>query len=284
MASLELGSLVADPSGVDYPYQEDVPVTRRRRRLRWGRGTILVLAAAYFIVPFYAAMAFSLQKPTGGFSLQPLSQIASAPGFISALWLSTQLAVITMVGVMVLMVPTVIYVHLRMPKFRRVMEVITILPIIIPPIAYSVGVLESAPAWLRSSQYLLAIVYVILAMPYVYRSLDSGLGALDLKTLVEASRSLGSGWASTIWRVLVPNLRSALMSASVLTIALVFGEFTIANVDNWTTIPVWIYLAPTDNPRVNTLVAMIALLATCVVLTLIVSLDRSQSRNSRRSS
>jgi len=63
----------------------------------------------------------------------------------------------------------------------------------------------------------------------------------------------------------------------------VFGEFTIANVDNWTTIPVWIYLAPTDNPRVNTLVAMIALLATCVVLTLIVSLDRSQSRDSRRS-
>jgi len=189
------------------------------------------------------------------------------------------LAVITMVLVVLLMVPTVIYVHLRMPRFRRVMEVITILPIIIPPIAYSVGVLESAPAWLRSSQYLLAIVYVILAMPYVYRSLDSGLGALDLKTLVEASRSLGSSWVSTIWRVLVPNLRSALMSASVLTIALVFGEFTIANVDNWTTIPVWIYLAPTDNPRVNTLVAMIALLATCLVLTLIVSLDRSVTYN-----
>jgi putative spermidine/putrescine transport system permease protein len=185
---------------------------------------------------------------------------------------------------MLLMVPTVIYVHLRMPRFRRVMEVITILPIIIPPIAYATGVLESAPAWLRSSQYLLAIVYVILAMPYVYRSLDSGLGALDLKTLVEASRSLGSGWISTIWRVLVPNLRSALMSASVLTIALVFGEFTIANVDNWTTLPVWIYNAPTtDNPRITTLVAMVALLATCVVLTLIVTLDRSQSRNSRRS-
>jgi len=202
---------------------------------------------------------------------------------VSALWLSTQLAVITMLVVMALMVPTVIYVHLRLPRFRRVMEVITIFPIIIPPIAYSVGVLEAAPQWLRNSQYLLAIVYVILAMPYVYRSLDSGLGALDVKTLVEASRSLGSSWLMTIWRVLVPNLRAALMSASVLTLALVFGEFTIANVDNWQTIPVWIYLAPTDNPRINTLVAMIALLATAVVLILIVSLDRSQSRNSRRS-
>jgi putative spermidine/putrescine transport system permease protein len=286
MASVEItDTLLADPSILD-PYRDDVPVKKLRRGIRgirWGRGIILILAAAYFIVPFYAAMVFSLQKPTGGFSLQPLTQIASAPGFLSALWLSTRLAVITMVGVMLLMVPTVIYVHLRMPRFRRVMEVITILPIIIPPIAYATGVLESAPAWLRASPYLLAIVYVILAMPFVYRSLDSGLGALDLKTLVEASRSLGSGWVSTIWRVLVPNLRAALMSASVLTIALVFGEFTIANVDNWTTIPVWVYLAPTDNPRINTLVAMIALLATILVLTLIVSLDRSQSRNTRRS-
>jgi putative spermidine/putrescine transport system permease protein len=280
MASLELGAIVA----LETPTYEQPAITgsKHRRRFRWGRGTILILAAAYFIIPFYAAMEFSLQRPTGGFSLQPLSQIASAPGFLSALWLSTQLAVVTMALVMVLMVPTMIYVHLRMPKFRRAMEVITILPIVIPPIAYAVGVLQSAPSALRSSQYLLALVYVILAMPYVYRSLDAGLGALDVKTLVEAARSLGSGWIATIWRVLVPNLRAALMSASLLTIALVFGEFTIANVDNWMTVPVWIYLAPTDNPRINTLVAMVALLATVVVLTLIVSFDRSQSRKSRR--
>ena len=115
----------------------------------------------------------------------------------------------------------------------------------------------------RKSQWLLALIYVVLAMPYVYRSLDAGLGALDLKTLVEAARSLGSGWVSIIWRVLIPNLRSALLSASVLTLALVFGEFTIASLDGWTTIPVWIYLTPTTNPRINTLVAMMALLGTC---------------------
>jgi putative spermidine/putrescine transport system permease protein len=73
------------------------------------------------------------------------------------------------------------------------------------------------------------------------------------------------------------------MSASVLTLALVFGEFTIASLDGWQTVPVWIYLAPTDNPRINTLVAMMALLVTCIVLTAIVSLDRSKNRTSRRS-
>jgi putative spermidine/putrescine transport system permease protein len=252
-----------------------------RRRIHWGRGLVLILAALYFVVPLYAALQFSLQDVQGHFSLQPLTQILTQPGFLSALWLSTQLAVVTMVITMVLMVPTVIYVHLRLPRFRRIMEVITILPIVIPPIVLIVGVLEASPLWLKSSPYLLALVYVVLAMPFVYRSLDAGLGALDLKTLVEAARSLGSGWVSTIWRVMVPNLSSALLSASVLTLALVFGEFTMASLDNWTTIPVWIALAPTNNPRINTLVAMIALVVTCLVLMLIVSFDRSKSHPRR---
>jgi putative spermidine/putrescine transport system permease protein len=279
MASLELGYVLEGDDEVMETFSRSNSSKLWFRRVRWGRGTALFLAAAYFIIPFYAAMQFSLQNKYGHFSLQPLTQIAQAPLFLSALWLSTQLAIATMAIVLILMVPTMIYVHLRMPRFRRVMEVITILPIVIPPIVLIVGVDGVTPLWLKSSQYLLALIYVVLAMPYVYRSLDAGLGALDLKTLVEAARSLGSGWVSIIWRVLVPNLRSALLSASVLTLALVFGEFTIASLDGWTTIPVWIYLAPTNNARINTLVAMMALLATCVVLMLIVSFDRkSHSR------
>jgi putative spermidine/putrescine transport system permease protein len=281
MASLELGYAIEGEVLMDQ-YSRGNPSKAWIRRVRWGRGVVLILAALYFIVPFYAAMQFSLADINGHFSLQPLTQIAQSPGFFSALWLSTQLAIATMALVLLLMVPTMIYVHLRLPRFRRVMEVITILPIVIPPIVLIVGVDGVTPLWLKSSQWLLALVYVVLAMPYVYRSLDAGLGALDLKTLVEAARSLGSGWISIIWRVLIPNLRSALLSASVLTLALVFGEFTIASLDGWTTIPVWIYLTPSTNPRINTLVAMMALLVTALVLMLIVSFDR-KSRHSRRS-
>ena len=282
MASVVLGDAIEHGDFME-PYSRGRPTKAWFRRVHWGRGLALFLAAAYFLVPFYAAMQFSLQDVNGHFTLQTLTQVAQAPGFYSALWLSTQLAVATMAIVLVLMVPTMIYVHLRMPRFRRVMEVITILPIVIPPIVLIVGVDGVTPLWLKSSQWLLALIYVVLAMPYVYRSLDAGLGALDLKTLVEAARSLGSGWLSIIWRVLIPNLRSALLSASVLTLALVLGEFTIASLDGWTTIPVWIYLTPTTNPRINTLVAMMALLGTAVVLMVIVSFDRSKSRNSRRS-
>ena len=283
MASIGLGQALEGSEEFMQSYSRGKPSRPWILRVHWGRGIALILAALYFIVPFYAAMQFCLQDVNGHFTLETFTQVAQAPGFYSALWLSTQLAVATMAIVLILMVPTMIYVHLRLPRFRRVMEVITILPIVIPPIVLIVGVDGVTPAWLKASQWLLALIYVVLAMPYVYRSLDAGLGALDLKTLVEAARSLGSGWISIIWRVLVPNLRSALLSASVLTLDLVFGEFTIASLDGWTTIPVWIYLTPTTNPRINTLVAMMALAGTAVLLMLIVSLDRSKSRKSRRS-
>ena len=254
----------------------------KRRRIRWGRGLILWLAAAYFIIPIYAALKFSLQNINGSFSLSPIAAIPSQPGLAAAFFLSMRLAFVTLAIVLFLMVPTMIYVHMKMPRFRRFMEVVTILPIVIPPIVLILGVLEAAPLWLKASPYLLALVYVVLAMPFVYRSLDSGLGALDVKTLVEAARSLGAGWISTIWRVLVPNLRSALLSATVLTLALVLGEFTMASLDLWETLPVWIVDFDQTNAHISTEVAMLSLLGTWALLTLIVSIDRSHSRRRRR--
>jgi len=163
-----------------------------------------------------------------------------------------------------------------------VLDFVTILPIVIPPIVLILGVLHAAPLWLRSSPYLLSLIYVILALPFVYRSLDAGLSAIDLKTLVEASRSLGGKWVSTLLHVILPNIRAAMLSATVLTIALVLGEFTMASLDLWTTLPVWIYQFQQTDGHIATAVSMFSLIGTWVLLTVIVSVDRSQSRRSRR--
>jgi putative spermidine/putrescine transport system permease protein len=254
----------------------------RRRPLRVWRGVVLLIAGVYFLGPIYASVHFALENDAGHFSLYAVKAIPSEVGFSAAFWLSMHVGLVTVVLTMALMVPTAVYVHLRLPKLRRLMDFVTILPIVIPPIVLALPITRDAPLWLRSSPYLLSLVYVILAMPFVYRSLDAGLSAIDLKTLVEASRSLGGNWFSTLFRVVLPNLRSALLSATVLTIALVLGEFTMASLDLWTTLPVWIYGFGQVDSHVATAVAMATLIGTWLLLWLIVSLDRSQSRRSRR--
>ena len=243
---------------------------RRRRSFPVWRWVILVLAGAYFLIPLYAALKFA--------GLHSFGQVTSQSGFSDALILSVKLGVITTVLTLVLMVPTTIYVHLRLPGLRRVLEAVTILPIVIPPVVLIVGVLQVSPGFLKSTPYLLALEYVILAMPFAYRTLDAGLRALDIRTLVDAASSLGAGWLTTLWRVILPNLRTALLSATVLTVALVLGEFTMASLDLYQTFPVWIVNFDQTSGPVSVAASLLALFVTWILLMVIVTVGGRSAR------
>ena len=252
---------------------EAAPRTRGQgpaRSLPIWRWVILLVAAAYFLIPLWAALRFA--------GIKALGSVVTQAGFGDALWLSVRLAVVTTIITIVLMLPTAVYVHLRLPAVRRLLEGITILPIVIPPVVLSVGVLEVAPGFLKSTPYLLALMYVILAMPFAYRSIDAGLRALDLKTVVEASNSLGAGWVTTLWRVVLPNLKTALLSATVLTVALVLGEFTMASLFLYQTFPVWIVVFDQTSGQISVAASLDALFVTWLFLMAITVFGTRQSR------
>jgi len=242
----------------------------RRRPVPVWRWVILLLTGVYFLIPLYAALRFA--------GIASFDDVVHQTGFSEALILSLKLAVMTTVITLALMVPTTIYVHLRLPGLRRLLESITILPIVIPPVVLIVGVLEVSPGYLKSTPYLLGLVYVILAMPFAYRSLDAGLRSLELRTLVDAASSLGARWPATLWRVILPNLRTALLSATVLTVALVLGEFTMASLDLYQTFPVWIVAFDQTSGPVSTAASLLSLFVTWVFLMLIVTLASRRSR------
>ena len=141
-----------------------------------------------------------------------------------------------------------------------------------------VGVLALAPGFLKATSLLLALEYVILAMPFAYRAIDAGLRALDLKTIVEASSSLGAGWVSTLWQVVLPNLRTALLSAVVLTMALVLGEFTMASLALFETFPVWIYVNSQTSGQLSVAASLLALFVTWLFLLAITMVGTRHSR------
>jgi putative spermidine/putrescine transport system permease protein len=243
---------------------------RRPRSLPVWRWAILLIAGVYFLLPLWGALRFS--------GTSAFSGVISQPGFTGALWLSVRLAIVTTLITLALMVPTTVYVHLRLPRLRRLLDGVTILPIVIPPVVLIIGVLQVAPSALKSSPYLLSLEYVILAMPFAYRSIDAGLRALDLRTLTEAANNLGAGWITTLWRVILPNLTTAVLSATVLTVALVLGEYTMATLDLTTTFPVWIVVNDQVSAQGSVAASLLALFVTWLVLMLITMLGTYQSR------
>ena len=203
----------------------------------------LIMAALYFLVPLYSTLQFSLETGAHAYGFKWYSYIFHDPMFRTSFLFSLRLAVETVVIGMVLMVPTVYWVHLRLPQVRPVMDLITILPFVVPPVALVVGlsgVFNILP-WLLSSSQILAFIYVILALPFTYRSLDAGMRAIDVRVLSEAAQSVGApGWKTLLY-VILPNMRTAMMGAAFLTLAIVMGEYTISSLLLFNTFAVYIY-------------------------------------------
>jgi len=219
-----------------------------KHRISLSAAVWLLVGAAYFIIPLVATLLFSLQSGTNSsYSLGAYGNVIHDHQFWVTLRLSVELALETILISLVLLVPTAYWVHLKLPRVRAYVEFMTILPFVIPPIILTVGLLQfyngtiHAPLWfLENPHYFLVSAYVILAFPYVYRSLDAGFRAVDIHTLTEASQSLGASWRTTMSRVIVPNIRTAALGGAFLTLAIVMGEFTIASLAAFFTFPTYI--------------------------------------------
>lgn len=211
-----------------------------------GAAVWLLLVAAYFLVPLLATLLFSLKANQTGrcCSLESYGEILHDPQFAKNLRLSFVLALETIVIALALLVPTVYWVHLKLPKLRPVIGFLALVPFVVPPIILVVGLLDvyrGTPDWFYAQPYgFLVAAYVILAFPYIYFALDAGFRAIDVHTLTEASQSLGGTWRTTLVHVILPNVRVAALAGAFLTLAIVMGEYTIASLATFDTFPVYI--------------------------------------------
>lgn len=248
----------------------------RRRKQSIFRRVVVVLIGVFFALPLLGMVEFTTRAPGGGRTLDTWATLfdveaidADYPDLKTGILASAGLVLLTVAIMLILLVPTMTWVRLRLPGLRRLMEFVCLLPLTIPAIVLVVG-LAPVYAWvsyfLGESSLWLAFAYVVLVLPYAYRALDAGLSSIDVKTLAEAARSLGAGWPTVMWRIILPNVRTAVLSAAFLSVALVLGEFTIANLFSRDNLQVAINLLNKRDASLATAAALAALTAAFVIL------------------
>jgi putative spermidine/putrescine transport system permease protein len=235
---------------------------RRQRRLNIFRYVVFTIFGLFFALPLLALLRMSLEPEagSGGWSIAGWKQIVSysvvgTPSLLSRVAVTLELAIITGAVVLVLLVPTMIWVKLRVQWISRTVEFLCLLPLTIPAIVLVVG-LVPIYNWIEQrnvSPLMLFWVYVILALPYAYRALAAGLDAVDAKTLSEAARGLGANWFTVIFRVIAPNMRQGILNALLLSSALVLGEFTIAYLLLYVNLQVELYSISRNTPNASVL-------------------------------
>jgi putative spermidine/putrescine transport system permease protein len=196
----------------------------------------LILGCLYFLMPLVGMAEFSLKMRRGVYSFDAYRKVFEDPTFWATFGYSLTLAAATIVVGVFLVVPTAYWVRLKLPQARPFVEFVTLLPLVIPAIVLVFGYIRlyntSSVLPLTGSalgtDFLLTMGYTTLALPYMYRSVDTGLRTIDVATLTEAAQSLGAGWITILGRIILPNVMVAVLSGAFLTLAIVLGEFTMA--------------------------------------------------------
>lgn len=185
-------------------------------------------------------------------TLDGLFEMIRDEAFRPALYLSLRISLLTVVVTLAVMLPTALLVNTRAKRLRSTVEAITLLPYVVPPIALVVGAggaFRDLAPWFLRSDYSLVPFYAVLAMPFTFRSLDTGLRSIELNTLLDAARSLGASSTRAFIDVVLPNIRSSLTAATFLTITVVLGEFTIASLLLKPTLPLYLSYSQGRNPQ-----------------------------------
>ena len=202
-----------------------------------GAWAAFAIGVAYFIVPLVATVEFSMRIRRGTYSLDAYANVLSDPAFWHTFGFSAASALATIVAGTLLVVPTAYWIRLKLSWLRPYVEFVTLMPLVIPAIVLVFGYLKlynsssllpmTASTW--STDVLLVCGYVVLALPYLYRAVDTGLRTIDVRSLTEAAESLGARRRTILFRVIFPNVRAAVLSGAFLTFAIVIGEFTLAS-------------------------------------------------------
>ena len=252
--------------------------TAPRRRGSIVAWLILLISLAYFFLPLIATFLFSLRPKTFGLAYQ--SSI-SDPEFSRSLIYSFAIGLITIVVSLAIIFPTAFWVRLKVPRLRTAVEFVTLVPFIVPPVILVFGYIATYSrkpfvftATELGSDGLLVAAYVILSFPYMYRAVDTGLAAIDVRTLTEAAQSLGAGWGRILLRVILPNIRQALLAGAFLTFAIVIGEFTIASFLARDTFGPYLSLIGRSKPFEPAAVALISFGLTWLAMILIAFVGR----------
>lgn len=197
----------------------------------------VILGILYFFLPLLGTLEFSLRIRREGYTLDAYQIVLNDPKFQQSFTFSIMMALATIVFSILLIAPTLYWIHLKLPHLRPLMEFTTLLPFVVPAIVLVFGYLRvyNTSSFLpltgsaETTNLLLIFAYTVLSLPYVFRSVDAGLRAIDVRTLTEAGQSLGASWFTILFQIIFPNLRVALLSGAFLTFAICVGEYTFAS-------------------------------------------------------
>lgn len=190
----------------------------------------------YMLLPIVSTYVFSVATRWDrtilpeGYTLEFYIRAFQTSYFVTTLRNSLILSVATILVSLVVIVPTVYWVHTRLPGFKPLLDMLMILPFGIPTVVLALALVQvyNVPPLARSPVLLIGAV-VVYSMPFMYRPVSNAMQAIDALTLTEAGQSLGGNVFQVLSKIIIPNILPGILSGSLLVFSTVFAEYTLTS-------------------------------------------------------
>lgn len=221
-----------------------------RGRARW---LLFAAAGAYFGLPVLATALYAFatvwrsKALPDGYTLDHVRDTFGDDRLVAAVGRSLLLGGLAVLIINVVVLPPLYWARVRNPQLRSVMQTCALLPFALPFLVIAYGIKNLAGAngltapWSASWQLVL-LGHVALAFPFFLWPVDGAMAAADVRRLHEAAATSGAGPVRTLLAVVVPNIRTGILTGSILAFATSFGEYSIARIitgTSYETLPVW---------------------------------------------
>ncbi|MGK0714664.1 ABC transporter permease [Leucobacter sp. W1153] len=258
----------------------------------WLRRTIFVVICGLFLVPIVSMLWFTFRLQGGGIGVEHWLALFNPENertyrnLVRGITNSLMLAVLTIAIVWVLFLPTLVLVHLQFPKLARAFELLSVLPLAVPAIVLVVGfapLYRVITQFLGSGVWTLSLAYGVLVLPFAYRAIASDLQGMNAVAMAEAARTLGASRRTVLTRIIAPGLRTGLTSATLITAAIVLGEFTVSSLLNRVTMQVALVEVSKSDPYAAVITSLLSLIIVFALLFAFASVNSlGRKRNSQQ--
>lgn len=256
---------------------------------------VLVLIFTYLFFPIVATLLFSVATKWSttilpeGYTLAYYHQLFSSPEFIHSLLRTIYVSLATIILSILLIVPSMYLAIVYYPHLEKLFEILSILPFAMPGVILAIGMIQmysSGPIRITSTPWILIGSYFVLILPFMYQAIKNSFRTINVKALTEAAIMLGCGKLETFIKIIFPNVLRGVISAALISVSVLFGEFVLANLlvgDNYETIQIYLYkLQKIDGHIANALVAAYFLVILFMSLLLIWLAFRHQEQQKRK--
>ncbi|MED1471422.1 ABC transporter permease [Bacillus salipaludis] len=196
------------------------------------------LLIIYLLIPLIGTFLFSIAGKWDrtifpeSFTMKWYIELFQDARFFTA-FQHTLFLIVMSVGLSILiMLPTIFIITIYFRKLEGLLQAVAMLPYGIPPIVGAVGLIKlysNGPIQLSGTPWILIGAYFVTILPFMYQGIRNSLRTINAVELVDAAELLGASKFQAFRTVVFPNILSGILVSTLLSVALLFSEFSFAN-------------------------------------------------------